>query len=65
MVACDGLPELDPGEALGPAADRLGASSAPGLPVVSDGRLAGILTRLAVGRTVHERVVAAAGRGGS
>ena len=65
MVASDGLPELDPGEALGPAADRLGASSAPGLPVVSEGRLAGVLTRLAVGRTVHERVVAAAEHRGS
>jgi CBS domain-containing protein len=63
MVASDGLPELDPGEALGPAADRLGASSAPGLPVVREGRLAGILTRLAVGRTVHERAAAAAERG--
>lgn len=64
MAAADGLPVLDPGDALGPAADRLGASSAPGLPVVSEGRLAGILTRLAVGRTVHERVVASAERGG-
>ncbi len=64
MAAADGLPVLDPGDALGPAADRLGASAAPGLPVVSEGRLAGILTRLAVGRTVHERAMAAAGRGG-
>lgn len=58
MVATAGLPVLDPGESLGPAADRLGASSAPGLPVVSDGRLAGVLTRLAVGRTLHERASA-------
>ena len=60
MAAFGGLPALDPGDALGPAADRLVASSAPGLPVVSDGRLAGILTRLSVGRVVHERTVAAA-----
>jgi CBS domain-containing protein len=65
MAASGGLPVLDPGDALGPAADRLGASSAPGLPVVSEGRLAGILTRLAVGRTVHERAVANADRGAS
>lgn len=63
MAASGGLPVLDPGDALGPAADRLVASSAPGLPVVSEGRLAGILTRLAVGRTVHERAVANAERG--
>jgi len=63
MAASSGLPVLDPGDALGPAADRLGASSASGLPVVSEGRLAGILTRLAVGRTVHERVVANTERG--
>jgi CBS domain-containing protein len=60
MAAFGGLPALDPGDALGPAADRLVASSAPGLPVVSEGRLAGILTRLSVGRVVHERTVAAA-----
>ena len=29
------LPALAPGEALRPAAERLGASSAPGLPVVA------------------------------
>ncbi|HYN48586.1 MAG TPA: hypothetical protein VER83_06935, partial [Candidatus Nanopelagicales bacterium] len=55
MAASGGLPVLDPGDALGPAADRLGASSAPGLPVVREGMIAGILTRLAVGRTLHER----------
>jgi CBS domain-containing protein len=55
MVAADALPALSPGEPLGPAAERLGACSASGLPVVSDGQTAGILTRLAVGRTLHER----------
>lgn len=60
MTASGGLPVLDPDDALGPAAERLGASSAPGLPVVSEGRLAGILTRLAVGRAVHERAAEAA-----
>lgn len=60
MVASDDLPVLDPGEPLAPAADRLGASSAPGLPVVSAGQLEGILTRLAVGRTLHERAEAGA-----
>lgn len=55
MVATAGLPSLDPGGPLGSAADSLGVSTAPGLPVVSDGRLAGILTRLAVGRALHER----------
>ncbi|HSW41938.1 MAG TPA: CBS domain-containing protein [Patescibacteria group bacterium] len=58
MVASDRLPHLDPGEPLGPAADRLGASAVPGLPVVSGGRLAGILTRLAVGRALHEQAEA-------
>jgi len=64
MVATDGLPVRDPGEPLGPAADRLGAWAAPGLPVASDGRQAGILTRLEVGRTLHERAEAGAGRRG-
>ncbi len=63
MADSDGLTLLDPGDALGPAADCLGASSAPGLPVVREGSLIGILTRLAVGRTVHERAVANAERG--
>ena len=63
MAVSGGLPVLDPGDALGPAADRLATSSAPGLPVVREGSLAGILTRLAVGRTVHERAVANAERG--
>jgi predicted transcriptional regulator len=61
MVAAAELPVLVPDEELRPAADRLGASSAPGLPVVADGRLAGILTRMAVGRTLHEREVSRAG----
>lgn len=65
MAASSGLPVLDPGDALGPAADRLGASSAPGLPVVREGMLAGVLTRLAVGRTLAERAVADADRGQS
>jgi hypothetical protein len=60
MADSGGLPELDPGDALGPAAECLGASSASGLPVVREGSLAGILTRLAVGRTLHERAAAAA-----
>ena len=60
MAVVDGLPALSPGEPLAPAAERLGASSASGLPVVSDGRIAGILTRLAVGRTLHERAEAGA-----
>jgi len=58
MAASASLPVLTPGEALRPAADRLGASRAPGFPVLEDGRLAGILTRLAVGRTLHERMLA-------
>lgn len=37
------------------ATPALGASAAPGLPVVSEGRLAGILTRLAGGRALHEQ----------
>ena len=55
MAALQALPALSPDEPLGPAAERLGACSASGLPVVSEGRMAGILTRLAVGRTLHER----------
>lgn len=65
MTDAGGLPVLDPDDALGPAADRLGALSAPGLPVVREGTLAGILTRLAVGRTLHERAAADADRGRS
>jgi len=65
MADSSGLPVLDPDDALGPAADRLGGSAAPGLPVVRDGMLAGILTRLAVGRILHERATAAADRGRS
>lgn len=59
MAESSGLPELDPDDALGPAADRLGASSASGLPVVREGSLIGILTRLAVGRMLQERATAA------
>jgi CBS domain-containing protein len=64
MVAADALPVLSPDEPLGPAAERLGACAASGLPVMSEGRTAGILTRLAVGRTLHERAEAGAGRAG-
>jgi CBS domain-containing protein len=63
MAALQTLPALSPDEPLGPAAERLGACSASGLPVVSEGRMAGILTRLAVGRTLHERAAVGAGRG--
>ena len=55
MAALQALPVLSPGDPLGPAAERLGACAASGLPVVDDGQTAGILTRLAVGRTLHER----------
>lgn len=58
MSALDDLPMLDPAEPLRPAADRLGASDVSGFPVMAEGRVAGILTRLAVGRTLHERSVA-------
>jgi CBS domain-containing protein len=64
MAALQALPALAPDEPLGPAAERLAASSASGLPVVSEGRMAGILTRLAVGRTLHERAVASNEPGG-
>jgi len=60
MVAYGEMPVLGPADALGPAVERLGALS--GLPVVRDGSLAGILTRLAVGRTLHERAEARAER---
>jgi CBS domain-containing protein len=63
MAALETLPALSPGEPLGPAAERLGASAASGLPVVTEGRTAGILTRLAVGRTLHERAEASGARG--
>ncbi len=55
MAATASLPVLSPEDPLRPAADRLGGASAPGLPVVADGRLAGILTKMAVGRTLLER----------
>ena len=60
MSGADALPLLAPEDALRPAADRLGASSASGFPVVDEGRIAGILTRLAVGRVLHERSLRAA-----
>jgi len=63
MVALQTLPALAPHEPLGPAAERLGACLASGLPVVIEGRMAGILTRVAVGRTLHERATAGARRG--
>jgi CBS domain-containing protein len=62
MAGADALPVLAPGDELRPAADRLGASSAPGFPVLDEGRLAGILTRLAVGRTLHERATGSASK---
>ena len=61
MSGADALPALAPGDALSPAADRLGASSASGFPVLDDGRIAGILTRLAVGRMLHEGSLGTAG----
>jgi CBS domain-containing protein len=61
MSGADALPVLAPGDALRPAADRLGASTASGFPVLDDGRVAGILTRLAVGRVLHERSLRATG----
>jgi hypothetical protein len=60
MIPVGKLPILAPGDALRPAAEALGASGAPGFPVEADGRLAGVLTRLAVGRVLHERAVEAA-----
>jgi CBS domain-containing protein len=62
MVGVEALPALRPGEALRPVADRLGASSAPGFPVYEDAQLAGILTRLGVGRVVDERASAREGK---
>lgn len=62
MVAVQTLPALSPGEPLKVAAERLGACPASGLPVVSDGQMTGILTRLAVGRTLHELAGARAAR---
>jgi CBS domain-containing protein len=63
MVALQALPVLLPDEPLGPAVERLGACSASGLPVVSEGLMAGILTRMAVGRALHERAEIGAARG--
>jgi CBS domain-containing protein len=65
MASADDLPALAPGDPLQPAADQLGASHASGFPVIVDERVAGVLTRFAVGRTLHERSVAAAAPRGS
>jgi CBS domain-containing protein len=62
MAATAVLPGLVPDEPLGPAAERLGATGASGLPVLRDGEPVGILTRFAVGRTLQERLVAAGER---
>ncbi len=65
MVATTSLPSLAPDDPLGPAAERLGATGATGLPVVRDGEPVGVLTRFVVGRILHERLVAAGERPGS
>jgi CBS domain-containing protein len=62
MTATAALPGLAPDEPLGPAAERLGATGATGLPVLLDGEDVGILTRFAVGRVLQERLVAAGER---
>jgi CBS domain-containing protein len=62
MVATASLPGLAPDEPLGPAAERLGATGATGVPVLRDGEPVGILTRFVVGRTLQERLVAAGER---
>ncbi len=64
MSAAGDLPALAPDDPLRPAADRLGASLASGFPVLEGGRLAGVLSRFAVGRLLHDRSVASPpGRG--
>ena len=55
MVGSDALRALAPDDALRPVADQLGASAAPGFPVLDEGRPVGILTRLAVGRALDQR----------
>ena len=64
MAAATDLPALAPDDPLRPAADRLGASHASGFPVLADERLAGVLTRFAIGRVLHDRSMAATPRRG-
>jgi len=61
MVGSEALRELAPEDALRPVADQLGASAAPGFPVLDEGRPVGILTRLAVGRVLDQRANASRG----
>jgi CBS domain-containing protein len=58
MAPAASLPGLAPGDPLGPAAERVGASGATGLPVLEDGEPVGILTRFALGRALQQRLSA-------
>ncbi len=59
MALADALPVLAPGDLLRFAIERLQASGADGVPVMEDGKLAGVLTRYGVGRALQERLAAA------
>lgn len=62
MASTASLPGLAPGEPLGPAAERLGATGATAVPVLQDGEPVGVLTRFGVGRILQERLIAAGER---
>jgi CBS domain-containing protein len=56
MAVAAMLPGLAPGDPLGAAAQRVGASGATGLPVLQDGEPIGVLTRFAIGRAIQQRI---------
>lgn len=64
MVQPPKLTFLSPGEPLKSALERLGRGGLDGLPVMEDGRLAGMLTRRATAVFVHNRSAAAKSGGG-
>ena len=57
------LPFLDPGDDLVAAVERLQRAGLDGLPVVSGGRLEGVLTRRSIGKAVQDRQGGTAGGG--
>ncbi len=59
------LPMVKPGDGLVSAVERLQRSGLDGLPVIEDGRLAGVLTRRSIGRAVQARTDKGRGDDGS
>jgi len=65
MVKPPKLSMLAPGDPMKAALERIHGAGVDGLPVVEEGRLVGMLTRLGVGTFIQERRTAAGGAKGS